>query len=97
MLINYLSFGLRIIGSPSFPPITIIFAFGDSRIRKLFKYLWPLDSNGNHIFKFPKFFKSIVFDRIDSDHTGKISKAKFIEFWEKDYERLEVSKRMFKI
>ena len=49
------------------------------------------------IFKFPKFFKFMVFNRIDTQNSGVISKDQFIEIWESDYERLEVSKRMFKI
>lgn len=49
------------------------------------------------IFKFPKFFKFMVFNRIDTLNSGIISKENFNEIWESTYERIDVSKRMFKI
>lgn len=49
------------------------------------------------LFKFPKFFKFLIFNRLDSQRKGKISKTAFIDIWESEYEKLEVSKRMFKI
>jgi len=49
------------------------------------------------IFKFPKFLNTLVFNRIDTGKTGKISKQKFKQVWENKYEKMEVSKRLFKI
>lgn len=49
------------------------------------------------VFKFPKFLNSITFGRLDTSNTGSISKSDFLEKWHNDYEKMETSKRMFKI
>lgn len=33
----------------------------------------------------PKFFKNMLFDRIDSGKTGKITKPHFLQFWKRDF------------
>jgi hypothetical protein len=45
----------------------------------------------------PKFMKNMLFDRIDSGKTGKITKPMFTLFWKKDFHSIDVSKRTFKI
>lgn len=49
------------------------------------------------VFKFPKFLNSIIFGKIDTANTGKISKEKFIQVWNDDFERIDVARRMFNI
>ena len=49
------------------------------------------------VFKFPKFLNPLIFRRIDTTGKGKITKEQLMRVWEDDYERQEVSKRMFKI
>jgi hypothetical protein len=45
----------------------------------------------------PKFFTGLLFDRIDSGGAGKLNKQHFLHFWKKDFEKLDVHRRMFKI
>ncbi len=45
----------------------------------------------------PKFFKGMLFDRIDSGKTGKITKPHFMQFWKRDYLNIDVTKRLFKL
>lgn len=45
----------------------------------------------------PKFFLNVLFERIDSGKSGKINKQHFIHFWKKDFEKLDIKKRMFKL
>ena len=46
---------------------------------------------------FPKFFRNVLFDRIDSAKAGKISKPVFTNFFKRELEKLDIKKRMFKI
>jgi len=45
----------------------------------------------------PKFFSGILFDRIDSAKVGKVNKQHFLHFWKREYEKIDVKRRMFKI
>lgn len=45
----------------------------------------------------PKFFKGLLFDRIDKGQTGKVTKAMFVQYWKKELEKWDLKKRMFKI
>jgi CheY-like chemotaxis protein len=45
----------------------------------------------------PKFFKNMLFDRIDSGKTGKITKPHFLQFWKRDFQNADIHKRIFKI
>ena len=45
----------------------------------------------------PKFFKSVLFDKIDVGKTGKITKQQFVAYWKKELERVDIKKRMFKV
>lgn len=45
----------------------------------------------------PKFLKNMLFDRIDSGKTGKITKPTFVHFWKKEFQYADVNKRIFKI
>lgn len=49
------------------------------------------------VFKFPKFLNSLLFKRLDTRNTGKVSYTDFMDAWNAEYERIEVSKRIFKI
>lgn len=44
----------------------------------------------------PKFFKNILFDRIDTAKAGKISKQQFVTYWKRELEKADIKKRMFK-
>lgn len=44
----------------------------------------------------PKFFKGILFDKIDTGKTGKINKQAFSHFWRREFQNLDVTKRIFK-
>jgi hypothetical protein len=45
----------------------------------------------------PKFFSGVLYDRIDSAKVGKINKQHFIQFWKRDFEKIDVNRRMFKL
>jgi serine/threonine-protein phosphatase 2A regulatory subunit B'' len=45
----------------------------------------------------PKFFKNMLFDRIDSGKTGKITKPHFLQFWRRDFHNADIHRRLFKI
>lgn len=45
----------------------------------------------------PKFFKNVLYDKIDSAKTGKVTKQQFVAYWKKELERVDLKKRMFKI
>jgi serine/threonine-protein phosphatase 2A regulatory subunit B'' len=45
----------------------------------------------------PKFFQSVLFDKIDSSKSGKINKQHFITFFKRELEKNDVKKRMFRI
>lgn len=45
----------------------------------------------------PKFFKNLLFDRIDSSKSGKINKPLFSAFWKGEFEKIEVKKRIFRL
>jgi len=45
----------------------------------------------------PKFFKTLLFDRIDNGKTGKVNKLQFINFWKRELEKVDVKKRIFKL
>jgi hypothetical protein len=45
----------------------------------------------------PKFFKNMLFDRIDSGKTGKITKPHFLQFWRRDFFNADIHRRIFKI
>jgi serine/threonine-protein phosphatase 2A regulatory subunit B'' len=51
----------------------------------------------------PKFFRNILFDRIDltsaapATAKGKVTKQQFVQFWKKEFEKIDVKKRMFKL
>jgi serine/threonine-protein phosphatase 2A regulatory subunit B'' len=45
----------------------------------------------------PKFLKSMLFDRIDSGKTGKITKPHFLQFWKRDFHNADIHRRIFKI
>lgn len=44
----------------------------------------------------PKYFINILFDKIDTGKTGKINKQHFLQFWKKEFEKIDIKKRMFK-
>lgn len=39
----------------------------------------------------------MLFDRIDSGKTGKITKPHFLQFWKRDFHNVDVYRRIFKI
>ena len=39
----------------------------------------------------------MLFDRIDSGKTGKITKPGFLLFWKKDYQHADINRRIFKL
>jgi serine/threonine-protein phosphatase 2A regulatory subunit B'' len=45
----------------------------------------------------PKFFRSVLFDKIDTAKRNLVSKQQFVAYWKKELERVELKKRMFKI
>lgn len=45
----------------------------------------------------PKFFKNVLFEKIDSAKAGKINKQQFLNFWKRDFEKIDIKKRMFKV
>ena len=45
----------------------------------------------------PKFFKNMLFDRIDSGKTLKITKPHFLQFWRRDYQNADIHRRLFKL
>lgn len=49
------------------------------------------------VFKFPKFLNSLLFSKLDSNKTGKLTREEFEAKWKEDYERLEVSRRLFNV
>lgn len=54
------------------------------------------DSVTADVCELPKFFKNILFDKIDAAKTGKVTKQQFVSYWKKELERVDVKKRMFK-
>lgn len=49
------------------------------------------------VFKFPKFLNSLLFIKLDSNKTGKLTREQLEEIWRDDYEKLEVSRRLFNV
>ena len=49
------------------------------------------------VFKFPKFLNLLVFNKLDTDKSGKLTREKFEEKWTEDYEKLDVSRRLFNV
>lgn len=39
----------------------------------------------------------MLFDRIDSGKIGKINKPAFLLFWKKDFQNIDIDRRIFKI
>jgi serine/threonine-protein phosphatase 2A regulatory subunit B'' len=39
----------------------------------------------------------MLFDRIDSGKTGKITKPHFLQFWKRDFQSADIHRRIFKI
>ena len=50
-----------------------------------------------HVFKFPKFLNLFLFNKLDSDKSGSLTREKFNAKWTESFEKLEVSKRLFNI
>jgi len=46
---------------------------------------------------FPKFFRDVLFNRIDTEKTGKVNKAQFVGYWKRELEKLDSKRRFFKM
>jgi len=49
------------------------------------------------VFKFPKFLNSLLFSKLDTNKSGKMTKEELESKWKEDYEKLDVAKRLFNV
>ena len=43
----------------------------------------------------PKYFSETLFQKIDRDKTGKISKREFTDYYVKHFQKLDINRRLF--